>query len=204
MITAQGLTLLIQIEMHCERCIRACVYAEAVNGSSVDMWAFTQNCFAEAAILHWCKVFGSYEEPTHYTNIFKDDCISMPAGSQLTIELVRARLHTATNMTEDEYTEFWKNLKMGRDKYFVHNDFSEQFRGKFPDLDMLKRGAMEMREVIYDVVCSEKSEDSERHGRLQAYLFKNQNLNFLKVLKADCDQFKSMMITNMRTEPTDT
>jgi len=201
MLTAKDLTLLNQIEMHCEKCIRACVYAKAVNCSSVNMWAFTQNCFAEAAILHWCKVFGSNNEPTHYTKYFKDNCISMPDGSKLTMDLVRSRLYSAANMTEDEYNKFWKNLKKGRDQYFVHNEFSIPKRGKFPDLDVLKRVAVEMRNVIYDVVSHEKSEDLERHRSFQAFLFVNQNNKYLQDLKSDCAQFKSMMKTNTRTEP---
>lgn len=203
MLTAKDLTLLNQIEMHCEKCIRACVYAEAVNGSSVNMWAFTQNCFAEAAILHWCKVFSSNNEPTHYTKYFKDNCISMSDGSKLTMDLVRSRLYSAANMTEVEYNKFWENLKIGRDKYFVHNEFSIQMRGKFPDMDVLKRVAIEMRNVIYDVVSNMKSEDPERHRRFQAFLFVNQNNKYLQDLESDCAQFKSMMKTDIRTESKD-
>lgn len=202
MLTTKDLTLLNQIEIHCEKCIRACVYAEAVNGGSINMWAFSQNCFAEAAILHWCKVFGSNYEPTHYSKYFKDNCISMPDGSKLTIDLVRSRLYSAANMTEDEYKIFWKNLKIGRDKYFVHNEFSIQMRGKFPDTDVLKRVAIEMRDVIYDVVSNMKSEDPERHRRFQAFLFVNQNNKYLQDLESDRAQFKSMMKANTGTEPT--
>src|SRR5208283_1660157 len=99
MITTQDLTLLYQIEVHCELCIRACVYARALSGSKRPMWVFTHNCFAEAAILHWCKVFGSRKEPTHYSHFFQGKCFSMPDCSKLTCDDVGKRLCAAAKMT---------------------------------------------------------------------------------------------------------
>jgi len=200
-ITAQDLKLLYQIEVHCEKCIRACVYADVASGSSVNMWAFTQNCFAEAAILHWCKVFGSRKEPTHYTLFFKGKCIPMPDGSRLTVDEVRVRLCSAAKMTADEYLKFWKNLKKGRDKYFVHNEFSMPKRGNFPDLEVLKRVALEMRNLIHDVVSHEESEDGEKHKHFRELVEWHRNSKYLQDLESDCARFKSVMETNTTAKP---
>ena len=72
----KDLNLLWQIELHCERCMRACAYFLAVRGSNCsNLWSFTQNCYAEAAIIHWCNIFGSHSsEPTHFKFFFEDKC----------------------------------------------------------------------------------------------------------------------------------
>ena len=139
-VSAFDFDLLFQIEIHAEKCIRAVMYSQAVSGTGVNIWAFTQNCFAESAILHWCKIFGSRNEPTHYTRIFNDKCFEMADGTQLTDALARSRVCKSAGISEDEYLSIWKNIKKGRDKFFVHNEFTERSRPKLPDLERLRNG----------------------------------------------------------------
>jgi hypothetical protein len=194
-ITASDLSLLYQIELHCEKCICACLYFEAVSGTDDKMWAFAQNCFGESAILHWSKSFASRKEPTHFTRFFVEKLFKMPDGSALTLEIVRSKLYAAAMMSADEYLAFWKNLKRGRDKYFVHNDFSATLRPHFPDLDVLKKVALEMRNVIYEVIVNEESEDVERHKDFKDLVEWNRNDKYLRDLEKDCQRLKQMMKT---------
>ena len=200
-ITKKDLILLYQIEVHCEKCIRACVYADVVIGSTDNMWTFTQNCYSESAILHWCKVFGSYKEPTHYTHFFKGKCFSLLDGSHLTEDHVRKRIHLAANMKADEYDLFWKNLKKGRDQYFVHNDFGVLSRPTFPDTGILKAVALEMRDVIHDVVSNEESADAETLKLFRNLVQWNRNRKYLQELASDCARFKSLLVTEAEAEP---
>ena len=196
-ITAQDLDLLYQIEVHSEKCIRACLYAEATSGTDNKMWAFTQNCFVESAILHWVKIFGSRKEPTHYTQFFNGKCFSMADGTYLTVELVRGRFCNSAGMSEDEYLSFWKNLKKGRDQYFVHNEFTASSSAQSPDLDLLKKMPLEMRSIIYEVISQEDSEDKEKYKLFKELVQWNKNSKYLMDLNNDCGRFKQ--ITNIKT-----
>lgn len=126
--TLQELKLLWQIESHCERCIRACAYFFAVSDSnSKNLWSFTQNCYAEAAIIHWCKIFGSHSsEPTHFKVFFETKCIPISDGTTIDTNSVRKRFRDACGLNEDQYKAFWKDVKDGRDTFFVHNEFSKK------------------------------------------------------------------------------
>jgi hypothetical protein len=35
----------------------------------------TVNAYYDLAVINWCKIFGSYTEPTHYSKIFNHDFI---------------------------------------------------------------------------------------------------------------------------------
>ena len=192
-ITAADLSLLCQIELNCKKCIRACLYFDAVSGSDDNMWAFAQNCFGESAILHWSKSFASWKEPTHFTRFFAGKSFKMPDGLTLTLEIVRSRLYAAAMMSADEYFACWKNLKRGRDKYFVHSDFSTAGRLHFPGLDVLRRVALEMRNMIHDVIVNAESEDVERHKTFKDLVQWNRNDKYLRDIEEDCQRLKRMM-----------
>ena len=195
MITRKDLDLLYQIEVHCEKCIRSCCYFYAVSGCSVKMWKFTQNCFGESAILHWCRVFGARKEPTHFARFFEGRVIPMKDGSRLTLDLVRQRVCKAAKMTADEYARFWKNVKNGRDKYLVHTDIDRPVHATFPNPDVLKAVALAMRDIIHDVVLREESEDSEKLKLFRDHMLWNGNKTYLKDLESDAARFKSMTET---------
>jgi hypothetical protein len=197
-ITAQDLDLLFQIEIHAQKCIRAVMYAEAVSGTETNMWAFAQNCFAESAILHWCKIFGSHKEPTHYKRFFNGNCFKMTNGTHLTVEPIRGRFCKSAGISEDEYLSIWENIKEGRDKFFVHNEFTVSSRPKLPDLELLKKMALEMRDIIHDIISQEDSEDSEKHKLFKDIVQWNKNHNYLKTLQNDCGYFKKAV--SIKTE----
>jgi hypothetical protein len=165
------------------------------------MWTFTQNCFAEASILHWCRVFGSRNEPTHYSRFFDGKCFPVPDGSLLTLDGLRVRLYRAAKMSEENYLRFWNNLKKGRDKYFVHDEFTATNRGQFPDLDVLKSTSLEMRDVIHDVVSNEESEDPEMHKLFRERVQWHRNQEYLRDLENDAHSLKRVTMDGKEPEP---
>lgn len=187
--TLEDLKLLWQIELHCERCIRACAYSFEVSGSnSSKLWSFTQNCYAEAAIIHWCKIFGSHSsEPTHFKMFFEKKCIQLNDGTSINLNSVRERLRNACGLDEDQYKAFWKNVKDGRDTFFVHNEFSKENRPSFPDLNVLQKTCLEMREIIFAVLSSDDcSEDIEFYKNFLDLAQWHRNLKYLRDLEQDC------------------
>jgi hypothetical protein len=190
--TAHDLKLLYQIEVHCEKGIRACVYADAVGGSDSNMWAFTQNCFSEAAIKHWCCVFGTDNEPTHFKQFFAKE----RPKSLFTLECVRERLRQTARMSEDGYTEFQKNVMLGRNKYFIHNEFTEQQRGKFPDLDVFKRIALEMRDIICELISQEEADDKDFLENFRKLVEWNRNPRYLLDIEKDSKHFRALMLND--------
>lgn len=188
--TLKELKLLWQIELHCERCIRACAYFFAVSGSnSGNLWSFTQNCYAEAAIIHWCKIFGSHtSEPTHFKNFFEGRCFYAGDGAAIDLNSVRKRLRDACGLDEDQYSAFWKEVKDGRDSFFVHNEFSKENRPTFPDLDILQKTCLEMREVIHDVLSPDNClDDSIFFQNFLSLVQWNRNQKYLQDLESDCE-----------------
>jgi len=193
--TLKDLNLLWQIELHCERCIRACAYFFAVSGSnSSNLLSFTQNCYAEAAIIHWCKIFGSHSsEPTHFKFFFENKYIQLDGGTSIDLNSVRQRLCDACGLDENQYKAFWTNVKDGRDTFFVHNEFSKENQLSFPDLNLLQKTCLEMREIIFAVLSSDDcSEDPEFYKNFLDLAQWHRNSKYLRDLERDCSELNKM------------
>jgi hypothetical protein len=186
--TLQELKFLWQIELHCERCIRACMYFFAASGAeNSKLWSFTQNCYAESAIIHWCKIFGAYSEPTHYTSFFNNKCFNLNDETTIDLSSVKKRLRDACGLEKDQYEVFWKGVKDGRDSFFVHNEFSKENRPSFPDLSVLQKTCLEMREIIFDVLSYDSClDDPEFFKNFFDLTQWNRNNKYLRDLKNDC------------------
>lgn len=196
-ICAHQLDLLFQIEVHAQRCIRAVLYSYAVSGTGVNMWAFTQNCFAESAILHWCKIFGSNNEPTHYTRFFNNESFELPDGTELSADVVKDRFCRSAGISVTEYRSIWENIKKGRDKFFVHNEFTTKDKLEFPDLLLLKKMALEIRDIVHEIISQEDLMDEEFHKNFKDLVQSNRNSRYLNKLQSDCDLLiKAISITN--------
>jgi hypothetical protein len=199
-ISIHQLDLLFQIEIHAERCIRAVMYAHAVSKTDVNMWAFTQNCFAESAIIHWCKIFGSRNEPTHYTKFFNNEFFNLSDGTRLTANSILARFCKSAGISESEYLSIWDKIKAGRDKFFVHNDFTESSRPELPDLDFLKSMALELRDIIHDIIPQVDADDKEFYTNFKNYVQWNTNKKYLNDLQKDFDLFRKAIYQITNTE----
>ncbi len=192
-----------QIEVHCQMCIEAIAYFFASSGKdSNNLWAFTHNCYAETAIIHWCKIFGSHNsEPTHFKFFFENRCFHLDNEKVITIESVRERLRNSCNLNDNQYNVFWKKVKGVRDTFFVHNEFSKQHQPSLPDLNILKKTCLEMREIIYSVLsvedCPEAPDFFKDFWDLVQW---NKNPKYLKDLKFDCKTLEQAITSSKKTE----
>jgi hypothetical protein len=78
-------------------------------------------------------------------------------------------------------------VKDGRDTFFVHNEFSKENRPSFPDLNILQKTCLEMREIIFEVLSSDNSlEDPDFYKNFLDLAQWNRNPKYLGELEQDC------------------
>ncbi len=166
------------------------MYFFAASGSkNSKLWSFTQNCYAESAIIHWCKIFGAYSEPTHYTSFFDNKCFNLKDGTTIDLNSVKERLRDACGLENTQYEVFWKEVKDGRDSFFfVHNEFSKEKSPSFPNLSILKKTCLEMREIIFTVLSSDSCSDDPDFFKSFFDLTQwNRNEKYLRDLEHECN-----------------
>ncbi len=149
MVPSENLELMWNIEVACRRCIQAAYSFDVSSKSSSNILAFTQNCYGAMCVIHWCQVFGTCSERTHFSRLFKGGTISC-----MTKAHAAARIWQSVAMNEEEYEIFWEGVVNARDKYLVHNDFDAPKRPIFPDLSILVNACLEMRSILRDIITA--------------------------------------------------
>lgn len=87
-----------------------------------NYWIIIYNNFLDVAVLEWCKVFGSRNNATHWSkNVIDQDAFR---------EGLLARLQ----ITQQEWEEYWEQIKGYRDKYVAHHEFSPKI-SQYPDFN---------------------------------------------------------------------
>lgn len=178
MLTHENLDLLWNIEVLCQRCIRAERFFNVVSGSKSNAWAFTQNCYGEICVILWCQVFGALSEPTHYSKLFEAGPL---AGMRK--QDIEVRLRQSTGKDVHEYKKLWQEVKIARDKFMVHNEFNSKDIPCFPDLDSMVKVCLEMRNIIREIVTSEKSDDPKKQGDIVHFVSCFTNAIFLATIQ---------------------
>ena len=185
MLSADDIHFLWQIEVHCQRCMRAAKFFDCASGTNKTLWTFTQNCYGEIAITYWCKVFGAKSEPTHFSKLFEGRTFATGTGGAISINNVRQRLQSAVGMSEGQYHQFWNEVKDARDKVFVHNEFTAQPRPTFPDIEKLAVVTAEMRTIIGEIVAGEQCQDSDYLTHFRYFMEDRPNRVFLRQITTD-------------------
>lgn len=97
--------------------------------SSRQVWhRFTRNAYYDSAIRNWCMLFGSRNEPTHYSKlltfeIFKASLSEINVGSA--VEDLRKKLLKEASVTIEVHEEYHQATKKYRDMYLVHRQHYE-------------------------------------------------------------------------------
>lgn len=101
------------------------------NTSHIYSWyCHTVNAYYDLAIGHWCKIFGSYSEPTHYHKLLgtqplktklSDLGINPPEADQLRLWLLKD-----AELTEEAFNEYHQLTKDYRDRNLVHRENSPE------------------------------------------------------------------------------
>ena len=180
-ITHDQLTLLWNVDVMCQRCIRSVIFFDVASDSAKNVWAFTQNCYGEIAVILWCKVFGGEREPTHYRTLFSNGPLGGVSG-----ESARQRVLKCSQMSEEEYRKFWRTAKAARDKFLVHNEFNTKEEVVFPDLDVMSRVCCEMRDIVRQIATSTtpaKPTDEDFHRDIVGFTTSRDNARFISVVR---------------------
>ena len=81
-------------------------------------WIYTINMSADLAAIEWCKVFGSWDEATHWTNV-------VPKDQQA---VVRAELLARLQMTHGDWGKYWRSIDDYRNQIVAHHDLDAVVR----------------------------------------------------------------------------
>ena len=203
MLTRKKLELVWHINVSCLKCIRTAKYFKVVSGvgsnrwkfTQRNLWNFTQNCYGGICVIHWCQVFGNRSERTHYSHLFDDGTISV-----ITKEQITERLRNKLGMNEQQYNSLWEEVKKARDKYFVHYDFDTSDRPVFPKLDHLVDICLEMREITFEIINSEKSEDPEFQMKIKNDFSRFKNKRLLSVIEKESHRLENAVKCKQTTE----
>ncbi len=135
--------------------VHYCLYKEyfysiknKFNTPHVYSWyCHTVNAYYHLAIGHWCKIFGSYSEPTHYHKLLDTQSlktklnelgISPPEADQLRVWLLKD-----AELTEKAFNEYHQLTKDYRDRNLVHRENSPEIINDgdlyYPKIEFAKR-----------------------------------------------------------------
>lgn len=93
-------------------------------------WIMTLNLLFDTASLEWCKVFGSFNEGTHWTNL-------VPKNQH---DNVRRRLLDAIGFTQKEWEAYHGTIVDFRNKMVAHHDLNASVT-RYPDYDPALRAS---------------------------------------------------------------
>jgi hypothetical protein len=113
------------------------VVRNAANYRSLDRHEFNQsywiiifNNFYDMAILEWCKIFGTDNEPTHWKALVSDsDCSSFRNG-----------LLKRIGLDESGWQSYWKEIRDYRNNALAHHRKSPMVT-RYPPLDNVLQSA---------------------------------------------------------------
>lgn len=91
-----------------------------------EFWAATGTAHLKIAVEEWCKVFGSYGEPTHWKHTLLGD-IEKQASEDL-----RQRIYIKTGKDESHWNCYQRKMVAFRNKVVAHYDLHAPFKGDTP------------------------------------------------------------------------
>lgn len=88
-------------------------------------WIMTVNLLLDAAAIDWCKVFGSWDEGTHWTQVIPKE----------RHEDVRAGLLSALGLSANDWDAYRNSIVGFRDQMVAHHDLNATV-AKYPHYDL--------------------------------------------------------------------
>lgn len=89
----------------------------------LNFWRVIQGGLLDLSVLEWTKVFGSNVEPTHWKGVVEDH------------DKFRNELLSYLGITEQQWSEYWNELKTYRDEAIAHYFDNDNIR-HYPTLDI--------------------------------------------------------------------
>jgi len=110
-----------------------------------DFWRSTCDSHIEVATIAWCKVFGSYNETTHWTKTTNDEQAR---------NAFRCLLSSRTCLDQAQWTAYHKTMLEFRDKYVAHFDVNKHFESPVPQFANALEVAYVYQEWVRDLIKS--------------------------------------------------
>lgn len=100
-----------------------------IEGIALDpkqtFWIMTVNLLADAAAVEWCKVFGSWDEDTHWTRIIPKE----------RHDVIRVDMLKAIELTQEEWEGYRNSIVSYRNQMVAHHDLDATV-DKYPDYNV--------------------------------------------------------------------
>jgi len=88
-------------------------------------WIMNSNILGDMAAIEWCKVFGSWDEDTHWTNV-------LPKEEH---ETTRKELLDAIKLSKKDWEEYRDSIVDYRNQMVAHHDLTASVK-KYPHYDV--------------------------------------------------------------------
>jgi hypothetical protein len=102
---------------------------QMIEGIALDpkqnFWIMTVNLLTDTAAVEWCKVFGSRDEDTHWTQVVPQEQHNE----------VRTALLQTIGLTQQGWEEYRNHIVSYRDQMVAHHDLNATV-AKYPDYDV--------------------------------------------------------------------
>ena len=119
------------------------------SGHGGEFWPVVQNSIGESVCLLWCHLFGKRSEDLHYSKFFNSDSVTL-GGTEFSAENVKIKMLNELNMNDDEYKNFWEEVKDCRDKFIAHKEIGSEVT--FPLIENCRIQAESLRSSLISFV----------------------------------------------------
>ncbi|MDN3484373.1 hypothetical protein QL989_03325 [Pseudoalteromonas sp. APC 3224] len=134
--------------------------------------------------LTWCHIFGNRADDLHFSSFFNEEAVK-ECGHEFSFENVKSRLLSLINMDNEQYLEFWQEVKACRHQCVAHKVVGASV--KFPHTDLCRIQAEELRSIISEYVTQAVVNNlGPEWNKWQKY-YQNQN-NMNEALKENCSR----------------
>lgn len=129
-----------------------------LNSALIYWHTHTTNAYYDLAISNWCKLFGSYSEPTHYyhllsTHALKAKLIDIDIDMEISNkEELKKYLLKLSNLTITEFDNYHQLTKDYRDRNLIHREHSPVKINDgdlyFPELEIAKKSFLSLTLIL--------------------------------------------------------
>lgn len=125
-----------------------------------NWYRYTVNAYYDLAIANWCKLFGSYSEPTHYYHILdtinlQSKLIEIKINPPNKPKLKAKLIAYSNNLSEKEFNKYHKLTKDYRDRSLIHREhLPEEINDgdlRYPMLDIAKETFLSLTLILIEL-----------------------------------------------------
>ena len=82
---------------------------EGIANPHLNFWRFISGSMLDIAVIEWCKVFGTDDQPTHWKNFISDH------------DAFRKKLLAFLDTTQDQWSQYWRHMTDYRNSHAAHH-----------------------------------------------------------------------------------